>query len=283
MTKKDSTFLPLVQILLATHNGQLYLAEQLNSIVNQNYSNWIATIHDDGSTDKTQEIIDAYQAKYPNQIFILKDSQVFRSAKKNFIHLLSNVNPDAELFLFCDQDDIWYDQKLTLMVDAYLLNDKNKPILIHSDLSIVDDYLKCMAPSHNILINNQKNRINKNSVLYGNPIPGCAMAFNAILLKQIKLRDNIVMHDWWILQSALYCDSLIIYLSQPLVMYRQHSNNVCGHTKSSLLKIVLRLPLRLSNYFSNAREAFQQSLYFHRQPFLLYLLNRILYQVRINY
>ena len=274
---------PLIRILLATYNGEKYLAGQINSIIAQNYQNWTLVLHDDASTDDTLDIIYRYIKMLPKKISCMDDGLSFGSAKDNFMHLLLHTTLNADIFCLCDQDDIWHPNKLTSIVNEYVrLNDEN-PILIHTDLSIVDQNLLILDSSHNHLLNNQKYRINKYSVLYGNPIPGCSMAFNSKILALLFDDRRIIMHDWWILLIALYNNASIVYIDTPLVKYRQHSGNVCGHQKLSFLVRIYRLLLRLPKYYKNARLAYAQSIIFFKQPFVFYLLARIAYQVKVNF
>ena len=86
MKKKNKS--PKVQILLATYNGEKFLPEQLDSIVNQEYKLWEILIHDDGSVDNTMSILKKYQKNYPKNIKLLIDQKIFSSASKNFFHLI---------------------------------------------------------------------------------------------------------------------------------------------------------------------------------------------------
>ena len=73
-----------VDILLATYNGERYLDEQIRSILNQTYKDWRLIVHDDGSTDRTKEIIQHYSKQYDKNIVYLKDAVVTGGAKNNF-------------------------------------------------------------------------------------------------------------------------------------------------------------------------------------------------------
>ena len=99
---------PKVQILLATYNGECFLREQLDSIVNQEYKYWELLIHDDGSIDDTIQILNEYEKYYPKKIRLLIDQKIFSSASKNFFHLIEHRSKEANLYCLCDQDDIWH-------------------------------------------------------------------------------------------------------------------------------------------------------------------------------
>ena len=95
---------PLAEILLATHNGEKYLSELLDSVINQTYGNILITISDDSSNDNTMEIIRHYQEQYPNLFRIIPHDERFGNARDNFFFLLQNAKAD-HVFL-CDQDDV---------------------------------------------------------------------------------------------------------------------------------------------------------------------------------
>ena len=80
-----------VPILLATYNGEKFLQEQLDSIINQKYKLWEILIHDDGSFDNTIKILEYYTKNYPKKIGLLIDQKIFSSASKNFFHLIENL------------------------------------------------------------------------------------------------------------------------------------------------------------------------------------------------
>ncbi len=273
---------PKVQILLATYNGENFLREQLDSIVSQEYKLWELLIHDDGSVDNTISILSEYQKNYPKKVSILIDHKTFSSASKNFFHLIKNRSRDVNLYCLCDQDDIWHKNKLKLIIERYQSQEWEKPILIHSDLSLIDGCGKSLEPSHNKLINYQKNCITKNTALYYNPIPGCAMTINSTLANKISYSKYMVMHDWWILLSALSQNTNILYINFPLVKYRQHSGNVFGYKKINILILFMRLLFKIPRYFENVKKAYSQSLQFHYQSSLKYFIFLVIHQIRMN-
>tara|TARA_B100000886_G_scaffold54682_1_gene33563 strand:- start:30579 stop:31424 length:846 start_codon:yes stop_codon:yes gene_type:complete len=274
--------IPKVEILLATYNGEKFLCEQLDSIVNQEYKSWNLLIHDDGSIDNTISILNEYQNTYPNKIRLLNDQKIFASASKNFFHLIESRSTKANLYCLCDQDDIWDKNKLKLIIERYNLIDDEMPVLIHSDLSLIDSNGKLLEKSHNKLINFQKNLITKSTVLYYNPVPGCAMCINSTLANKISYSKYMVMHDWWILLSAIYKNTTVLYIKTPLVKYRQHSTNVLGYKKIYIFKLVLRLFFKIPRYIKNVKKAFSQSKQFYYQSVLKYSIKLIIYQVKMS-
>ncbi len=273
---------PKVQILLATFNGEKFLRQQLDSIINQEYKIWELLIHDDGSTDDTINILNEYQNKYSKIIKLLNDQKTFSSASKNFFHLIKHRCREANLYCFCDQDDIWDKRKLKHIVESYNSAKDEEPLLIHSDLSLIDNKGKLLKKSHNKLINYQKNSINKKSSILYNPIPGCAMIINSVLADKIYYSKYMVMHDWWILINAIYENTNLLYINLPLVEYRQHSENVCGYKKKNIFILVFRLLFKIPRYFKNVENAYTQSKEFYYQSRLQYFFRLVIHQIRMS-
>ena len=273
---------PRVQILLATYNGESFLRGQLDSILNQEYKSWELLIHDDGSNDNTIQILNEYENNYPKKIKLLNDQRVFASASKNFFHLIENRSKEANLYCFCDQDDIWHKSKLKFIIERYISKEGEEPLLIHSDLSLIDKKGELLEKSHNKLINYQKNFITKNTSYYYNPVPGCAMTINSALAEKISYSKYMVMHDWWILLSAMQENTNVLYIDLPLVAYRQHSGNVLGYKKNNVLILVIRLLFKIPRYISNVKKAYKQSKQFYNQPLLKYFIKLVIYQIKMN-
>tara|TARA_B100000161_G_scaffold54803_1_gene36020 strand:- start:206 stop:1042 length:837 start_codon:yes stop_codon:yes gene_type:complete len=273
---------PRVQILLATYNGESFLRGQLDSIVNQEYKSWELLIHDDGSIDNTIQILNEYENNYPKKIKLLNDQRVFSSASKNFFHLIENRSKEANLYCFCDQDDIWHKSKLRLIIERYISKEVEEPLLIHSDLSLIDKKGELLEKSHNKLINYQKNFITKNTSYYYNPVPGCAMTINSALADKISYSKYMVMHDWWILLSAMQENTTVLYIDLPLVAYRQHSGNVLGYKKNNVLILVIRLLFKIPRYIFNVKKAYKQSKQFYNQSLLKYFIKLVIYQIKMN-
>ena len=122
-----------IDILLATYNGEKYLAQQLDSILNQSYQDFIIRIHDDNSIDGTIDIIKKYQMRYPEKIKYLDDNISTGSAKNNFEYLLNKS--DAQYIMFSDQDDIWLQNKIELSIEKIINIEKTSINMKHSNLT----------------------------------------------------------------------------------------------------------------------------------------------------
>ena len=271
-----------VQILLATYNGEFFLREQLDSIVNQEYKYWELLAHDDGSIDNTIQILNEYKKYYPKKIRLLIDQKIFSSASKNFFHLIEHRSKEANLYCLCDQDDIWHKNKLKIVVEKYNSQDEKTPLLIHSDLSLIDYKGKLLEKSHNKLIKFQKNFMTKETTLYYNPVPGCAMTINSALADRISYCKYMVMHDWWILLYAAHSNTNILYIKLPLVKYRQHSKNVLGYKKINIFILIIRLFFKIPRYVKNVKKAYTQSKQFCNQSGFQYFIKLVFLQLKMN-
>ena len=267
---------PLLVILLTTYNGEKYLMEQLESIVSQSYSNWIVLARDDQSSDGTLEILDKYAAKYPDKFFVDRSVPTNLGAKLSFLSLMklvaselasNELNSGNTLILFSDQDDIWDSNKLKYLVSVFVDNDliRDEPFLIHTDLELIDECGRSIAPSmeqYQGLFVSYTSLLNQT---ISNSVTGCTMAINTCLLeKALKMGPDAIMHDWWISLIASAFGKRI-YLKSPLVRYRQHDNNTIGATAIEEVRSLKRSVL---NFFSKGRCSLYAPLARQAQDFL---------------
>ena len=135
-----------IYILLSTYNGEKYLKEQLDSLFSQSYKDFKLIVRDDGSNDKTLDILKKYDIE-------LLPSFGNLGVKKSFEKLLkyASENNEAKYFMFCDQDDVWKSDKiektLKKMQELENLYGNNMPLLIHTDLEVVNENLKTINHS----------------------------------------------------------------------------------------------------------------------------------------
>jgi len=223
-----------VDILLSTYNGERFLGEQLDSILSQTYNNWRLVVRDDGSTDATTEIIRDY-AESSNNIEFVDDRYGHVGPKNSFNILLKRSR--ADYTLFCDQDDIWLSDKVEKSIQAMRLSEEKgiKPILVVSDLSIIDEEKKIISESFWKYQGMSPFKGKAfNAMLIQNKFPGCSMMFNRELRSTaLDIPSEAIMHDWWI---ALVASALgeIQVIDKPLVYYRQHKKNTIGLTRGNL-------------------------------------------------
>lgn len=227
----------MITVLVAAFQGEKYLEEQLDSILNQTLTDLQILISDDGSTDGTWELARQYAAKYPGRIRCmrhLQEEQKVNPAAANFFWLLSQA--EGDYILLSDQDDVWEKQKAEKLLDRMRQTEKrygvDTPILVYSDARVVDQDLKEISPSFFKYQHINPRRTSLQEILVENPVTGGAMMFNAALLPYVsQTPERCVMHDWWIALAAS-CFGRIECVREPLYSYRQHGSNTLGAKKT---------------------------------------------------
>ena len=244
----------MIDILLATYNGEKYLPEQIDSLFSQSYKDWRLIIRDDGSTDTTLSFITNLEKEFPGKVLVLKDSLGNLGAAQSFSRLLEVSN--APYVAFCDQDDIWFKNKLQLQMQHMLLEESKQsekvPVLINSDLVVVDQNMDVISSSFWKYQNLKPGKMNNiKTLLIHNYVTGCTCLLNRELINTaMPIQDGAIMHDWWIAIVAV-SNGRIIDLDVPTVYYRQHNSNDVG-AKAWGVYYVYDL---IFNSFSSIREA----------------------------
>lgn len=218
-----------VAILMATFNGEKFLAEQLASIRAQSFKNWKIFISDDGSTDATLDIIQSFKDKCDtDQVRVFHGPQ--SGFARNFISLVKNKDINADFFAFCDQDDIWCERRLHGGLEKLTCNAPSVPLLYCSRTNIMKSNGNCVAESKMV----------RRPLSFGNAIVqniggGNTMLFNQktrSLLCQLRLSDDLVSHDWltYIIVSGV--GGRVFWDHKCTVNYRQHNGNLVGANMS---------------------------------------------------
>lgn len=222
---------PKVYIVLATFNGSRFLQQQIDSIKNQTFSQWHLLIRDDRSTDSTANILRA-AAKEDPRIEVLSCGEAAPvGAMRNFSILLeSALAAGSELCFLADQDDVWLPDKMEIQLQHFPeLGREENPLLVHSEMRIVDEIGQALAPSF-FRLRNLTPKPDKplNQLLSMNYVTGCSVCLNRRLLElAMPIPKKAIMHDWWLALVAATCGD-IHYVSNPLLDYRQHEDNVIG-------------------------------------------------------
>lgn len=220
------------EILMATYNGAEYLSAQLDSILNQDTSNWHLTISDDGSTDGTAAILDDYVRRFPEKITRVYSGRCFGNARDHFFWLMGQCK--AEYMHFCDQDDVWHPDKVREMQEtlekAEARYGAETPLLVFTDQTVVDENLNQIAPSLMRMQKQNPGATDYRGLLFRNIVTGCTTAINAALANlcgTCRNTDEMIMHDWWIGLTAARFGKLV-YLDHATIEYRQHGDNNVG-------------------------------------------------------
>lgn len=225
-----------IAILLATYNGERYIKEQIESILQQQDVTLTIYVHDDLSEDRTLQIIEEMSQIHPDNINILS-SDGNLGVVNTYQFLLDNVL--ADYYFFSDQDDVWYLDKIVQELE--LLKKANfKPALVYSDLKVVDQNLGTINTSMFQHMNFQPttttDMLLTQNVITGNTV-GINRPLRDLIVNYFRMNSKkILMHDGWLgLIASIYGE--VFFLNKPTVQYRQHQNNVVGARKRGISRL----------------------------------------------
>ncbi len=210
----------MISIALTTYNGEKYLAEQLSSISRQTYKDWELVVCDDCSSDNTIKILEEFKKSNPQNNISLITNEKKLGPKKNFEKTISLCS--GEYTALCDQDDIWEENHLELLLNSIgsrnlvcgdaMLFDENGPYQKFSDSN-------CFSP---LFFDSNPKKLKK--ILYsGGCFQGASFLGKTDYLKSLcPIPEEIPAHDLWFVFNAI-CENSFIYLDRVVTNYRQHS------------------------------------------------------------
>lgn len=213
-----------VCILLSSYNGEKFIKEQIDSILNQDGVEIELVIRDDGSTDNTKAII----REYGDAIHLIEGTN--NGCEQSFAELLK-YSSDADYYAFSDQDDYWLSDKVISEVRA--IEGYDGPALAACNLYLCDDKLNITSVLHSRKAIRKIQYMMKNNYLCN--MHGCVLLWNKDLHKMLSssVPDTIISHDGWVNTIANSIGTTVI-LESPLIKYRIHGNNVAGHANTLL-------------------------------------------------
>ena len=232
----------IVDILLATYNGEENLKQQLDSITTQSFSEWRVIARDDHSSDGSNALLDEYKLNFPDKFHIIHDELGNVGILQNFSLLMQHST--ALYMMFCDQDDVWLPDKILLTLNAMKLAENNNgietPLLVHTDLQVVDAQLNIKAHSFWQYQNLNPRLDAFNRLLMQNTVTGCTVMINRKLLDMaLPIPQQAIMHDWWLgLVAAAF--GKIVIVEQTTVLYRQHGLNDTGAKHWSFYYVITK-------------------------------------------
>ncbi|MBA1288765.1 glycosyltransferase family 2 protein [Pseudomonas japonica] len=236
---------------MCTYNGAAFIAEQLQSIIDQSYTNWFLIVSDDGSTDATLRVLSEYSGRLGDRLSIRKGPG--RGFAENFISLVSDPDVDADYFAFADQDDVWHANKLSHSLETLQRQSVDDRPTIHCGrcrlISAQGEYIG-LSP------------LFSRKPSFSNALVQSLAGANTMLLnaqaRQLLMRlppDALVIaHDWLAYLLVTAYGGVVIYDAQPTLDYRQHSNNVIG-ANTNVLARAKRLGLLLKGRFRKWSQA----------------------------
>lgn len=253
--------MPIVSIFMATFNGEKYLDEQLASIFNQTYKEFRLIVTDDCSTDSTISIIKKWIRLYPNQITLIERKENSGKPQITFMQMVNQFK-DTEYYMFCDQDDVWFPDKIVISLNALKKienkHGQNTPVLLGTEFVLTD---KTLVP-----FRKQKKRLNydkyckSNKVICYNLFTGCTVIFNHALSKIICIEDDPgFIHDWYIAFVASIF-GVVGIIPDATIYYRQHESNAIGYsTTMNLIRLIKKLKRSLqTDYYLLAKRVYEK-------------------------
>ena len=227
-----------IVVLMSTYNGHSYLSEQMESIVNQVIPNDFELsilVRDDGSLDNTVDIISKFSNRVDVSLYVGENIGPARS----FWDLV-NAAPDADYYAFCDQDDVWFDNKINHAINVLMtIENASKPLLYCSAVNWTDSNLNPLP----IYYSTEKKIGFPQALLYSIS-PGCTYVFNKAALDIARKYDfstgHVEIHDW-LLYKIIAMLGTVYYDDKPTMYYRQHDNNAIGRKNDGILGFIHRI------------------------------------------
>ncbi len=229
----ESNSLPTVHVLLATFNGAAYLEAQLDSLARQEGVSVRLYVSDDGSTDGTLTIVRGFQG-WPVEVLPPRSRL---GATGNFFRLLRWVAPrirEGEWVAFCDQDDIWHEDKLVRAVSALTAGDPVRPAAYGSRTEVIDSRGEGVGLS----------TLQRRPAAFANALVQCIAGANTLVFNVHALRCmlipqplNVPSHDWWCYQVVTGCGGRFVYDPRPGLRYRQHGSNEVGFNRGARARL----------------------------------------------
>ena len=214
-----------VLVLMSTYNGEKYLREAIDSILNQTNVEVSLLVRDDGSKDATQDILQKYQNQNKLKWYCGKNL----GAQMSFMDLIFQAEEGWDFYAFADQDDVWLNQKLSKAIEH--LSKLSAPCRLYTGTpQFVDESLQPVAAEYKI----PSKPYTFPQAFIKNMAIGCTMVMDEALLRMVKAYrpKSVPMHDRWVYLICLGMGGKLFYDHEPYLLYRRHENNASGEKKS---------------------------------------------------
>ena len=223
-------------VLMSTYNGEKYLREQLDSLINQDLKPDLIYVRDDGSKDETVNILEDYSSRYN---FIKYYYGENKGPAKSFWELINKCE-EADYYALCDQDDVWFKDKLSKAVEYLKKEDNDIPLLYCSKYTLTDKDLNPIDSNVSKLYNYSDF---PHALIY-HTAPGCTFVFNNAARKKIMEYDvekeYCLIHDAIIHKVVTLFGKMILDNSSHMY-YRQHGDNEIGMNANKLKTFIGRI------------------------------------------
>lgn len=232
----------MTEIVMSTYNGELWVDEQIESIVKQTYTDWQLTVRDDGSTDKTIYILEKWKERLGNRMRLVKGENI--GVVKSFESLIRMA--EGEYIMMADQDDVWLEKKIEMTMAKMKEEERKHPdkgIMVFTSVLIVDENLRGDGMT---FFEQHKFRfpfaMKFENICVNDCVAGCTTMINRQARNMVlPFAESAPMHDWW-MTAIIARDGILSVVEEPTMLYRQHGDNVCGVEKAGI-KHYVRLAL----------------------------------------
>ncbi len=246
-----------VAILLCTYNGENYLREQIDSFYTQTHQDWSLHVSDDGSSDQTIPLIESYKAKEPNHSITIHNGPR-KGFCRNFLSLITRSTIKADYYAFCDQDDIWFNEKIERGVSWLETVPSDIPALYCTTTTLTDSAGKPIeTPPAYTKPPSFQNALTQN-ITSGNTMIMNDAARNLLMHFQ---EADLPAHDWFTYILVTGAGGQVQYDTAPSIYYRQHGGNVIGiqtGLKSNIDRAKRLLGNRYKNWITQNLKALKQ-------------------------
>lgn len=241
-----------VTVLLSTYNGERYVKELLDSVLAQKDIHLSLLIRDDGSTDDTLSILKEYNDTH-NNITLFEGSN--KGYIKSFWSLMINA-PESDYYAFCDQDDIWEEDKCISAIQLMEETKSNGPLLYTSNVKGINEngtvIKNCVFPVQGV--------ISFADSLQRGSLPGCTFVFNEESKKEAtKYHGPQISHDWtlYIIAKAI---GHVVYDDKSHIYYRLHEDNTVGLDESKVEHFKKKMSRFINNDYKQVRSSIAKSI-----------------------
>ena len=259
---------PSILIMMASYNGEKYIREQIESIRSQTYHNWKMIVQDDGSTDRTIEIINEYANLDARIRLWIRPKEARHGAYYNFHSLINKVRetePVYNYYMFSDHDDVWHESKIEVLIKAAEKEDESVPLLLYADMQVIDGTGSVKIPSMNASVGIKYN--NNYSPFYCHSVSGCNIMINHRLFELAPAVDadseicSIISHDNYFAKLAALTGKMV-FIDKVLMSYRRYGENVTAKQEYNYgIKRILRRISGLDDLAKDHALTYNQTLY----------------------
>lgn len=234
-------------VMVSTYNGEKYLKQQMDSLLAQKSIDLTVHVRDDGSNDGTKAILQKYATLYSNIRYECGENLGYA---KSFWQIFG-IREVYDYYAFCDQDDIWKEDKLIRAIEKLENVGEHMPLLYTSDVVSVDNDMNVLS-EHTF---SPPGVLSFYRSFQVSTVPGCTFVFNRAAFEVASMYNGYMeSHDW-----ALYCIvtafGRVVLDDESRILYRIHGNNTIGQTSRlrsfiNKLRRLLRKPVRSRSRFA---------------------------------